>query len=138
MKVYTETAIFAALGAIFSATDSVCTLQVLNQEETPLLYSLVFGEGVVNDATSIVLFNAVQKYDFNNITAFAALKLLGTFLYLFFTSTALGIAKTSKRNDEVKRWLNYALNVRKGDDQVGLLSAYGIKKFYFGRFDYVL
>ncbi|KVI03980.1 hypothetical protein Ccrd_017706 [Cynara cardunculus var. scolymus] len=43
-----------ALGAIFSATDSVCTLQVLNQEETPLLYSLVFGEGVVNDATSVV------------------------------------------------------------------------------------
>ncbi|URE35980.1 Sodium hydrogen exchanger [Musa troglodytarum] len=35
-----------AIGAIFSATDSVCTLQVLNQDETPLLYSLVFGEGV--------------------------------------------------------------------------------------------
>ncbi|CAI0466647.1 unnamed protein product [Linum tenue] len=43
-----------AIGAIFSATDSVCTLQVLNQDETPLLYSLVFGEGVVNDATSVV------------------------------------------------------------------------------------
>ncbi|CAN1283950.1 Sodium/hydrogen exchanger 2 [Linum perenne] len=45
---------FVAIGAIFSATDSVCTLQVLNQDETPLLYSLVFGEGVVNDATSVV------------------------------------------------------------------------------------
>ncbi|CAB4293369.1 unnamed protein product [Prunus armeniaca] len=44
---------YLALGAIFSATDSVCTLQVLNQDETPLLYSLVFGEGVVNDATSV-------------------------------------------------------------------------------------
>ncbi|CAI0447797.1 unnamed protein product [Linum tenue] len=43
-----------ALGAIFSATDSVCTLQVLSQEDTPLLYSLVFGEGVVNDATSVI------------------------------------------------------------------------------------
>ncbi|URE35977.1 Sodium hydrogen exchanger [Musa troglodytarum] len=52
-----------AIGAIFSATDSVCTLQVLNQDETPLLYSLVFGEGVVNDATSVVLFNALQNFD---------------------------------------------------------------------------
>ncbi|KAF7807296.1 sodium/hydrogen exchanger 2-like [Senna tora] len=42
-----------ALGAVFLATDLVCTLQVLNQEETPLLYNLVFGEGVVNDATSV-------------------------------------------------------------------------------------
>ncbi|ONM22425.1 TatD related DNase [Zea mays] len=42
---------YLALGAIFSATDSVCTLQVLSQYETPFLYNLVFGEGVVNDAT---------------------------------------------------------------------------------------
>ncbi|KAK1407813.1 hypothetical protein QVD17_39440 [Tagetes erecta] len=46
---------FLVIGVIFSATDSVCTLQVLNQDETPLLYSLVFGEGVVNDATSVVM-----------------------------------------------------------------------------------
>jgi NhaP-type Na+/H+ or K+/H+ antiporter len=36
---------------------------VLNQDETPLLYSLVFGEGVVNDATSVVLFNAIENLD---------------------------------------------------------------------------
>ncbi|KAA8545069.1 hypothetical protein F0562_019832 [Nyssa sinensis] len=99
---------YLAVGAILSATDSVCTLQVLNQEETPFLYSVVFGEGVVNDATSIVLFNAVQSLDFSNIDPLMALKLLGTFLYLFFTSTILGIA-------------------------MGLLSAYGIKTLYFGR-----
>ncbi|BFG37019.1 hypothetical protein CerSpe_232930 [Prunus speciosa] len=99
---------FLAIGAILSATDSVCTLQVLNQDETPFLYSVVFGEGVVNDATSIVLFNAVQSLDVSDISALTALKLLGTFLYLFFTSTALGIA-------------------------AGLLSAYIIKTLYFGR-----
>ncbi|XP_068660960.1 sodium/hydrogen exchanger 1-like isoform X2 [Aristolochia californica] len=99
---------YLAIGAILSATDSVCTLQVLNQDETPLLYSLVFGEGVVNDATSIVLFNAVQTLDFNKIDAIIPLKLLGTFLFLFFTSTSLGIV-------------------------VGLLSAFIIKKLYIGR-----
>ena len=72
--------------------DIFLMLKVLNQDETPLLYSIVFGEGVVNDATSIVLFNAVQSLDVSNIDLLTALKFLGTFLYLFFTSTALGIA----------------------------------------------
>ncbi|GMN25102.1 hypothetical protein TIFTF001_000797 [Ficus carica] len=99
---------YLAVGAILSATDSVCTLQVLSQDETPFLYSIVFGEGVVNDATSIVLFYSVQSLDFSNINAGTALNLLGTFLYLFFTSTALGLS-------------------------VGLISAYIIKTLYFGR-----
>ncbi|XP_027121139.1 sodium/hydrogen exchanger 2-like [Coffea eugenioides] len=99
---------FLAIGAIFSATDSVCTLQVLNQDETPLVYSLVFGEGVVNDATSIVLFNAVQNFDLSHVNTSVALKLIGNFIYLFITSTVLGVV-------------------------AGLLSAFIIKKLYFGR-----
>ena len=66
-------------------------VQVLNQDETPLLYSLVFGEGVVNDATSVVLFNAIQNFDLSHISTSAALQLVGNFLYLFITSTVLGI-----------------------------------------------
>ncbi|GLT59687.1 hypothetical protein SLA2020_324930 [Shorea laevis] len=99
---------FLAIGAIFAATDSVCTLQVLNQDETPLLYSLVFGEGVVNDATSVVLFNAIQSFDLTHINHRIALQFIGNFFYLFFTSTMLGVA-------------------------AGLLSAYIIKTLYFGR-----
>ncbi|RAL45088.1 hypothetical protein DM860_015494 [Cuscuta australis] len=105
---YLELRDYLAIGAIFSATDSVCTLQVLNQDETPLLYSLVFGESVVNDATSVVLFNAIQKVDLSNIDFKATLKLTGNFLYLFTASTLLGVL-------------------------VGLLSAYIIKRIYFGR-----
>uniref|UniRef100_A0A5B6Z7X6 Sodium/hydrogen exchanger n=1 Tax=Davidia involucrata TaxID=16924 RepID=A0A5B6Z7X6_DAVIN len=103
-----ETGDFLAIGAIFSATDSVCTLQVLNQDETPLLYSLVFGEGVVNDATSVVLFNAIQSFDLNHINSSIVLQFIGNFLYLFIASTLLGVV-------------------------AGLLSAYIIKKLYFGR-----
>ncbi|EEF41648.1 sodium/hydrogen exchanger 2 [Ricinus communis] len=105
---FLDTMDYLALGAIFSATDSVCTLQVLNQEETPLLYSLVFGEGVVNDATSVVLFNAIQGFDLSHITSSIALELFGQFIYLFATSTFLGVA-------------------------VGLICAFIIKKLYFGR-----
>lgn len=99
---------YLAIGAIFSATDSVCTLQVLNQDETPLLYSLVFGEGVVNDATSVVLFNAIQRFDLSHITSGIAFQFVGNFLSLFFASTLLGVF-------------------------IGLLSAYIMKKLYFGR-----
>ncbi|KAL7083011.1 hypothetical protein ACP275_14G136300 [Erythranthe tilingii] len=60
---------YLAIGAIFSATDYICTLQVLNQDELSLLYSLVFGEGVVNDATYVVLFNAIQKFNLSDIDA---------------------------------------------------------------------
>ncbi|KAI5674738.1 hypothetical protein M9H77_15102 [Catharanthus roseus] len=99
---------YLAIGTIFSSTDTVCTLQVLHQEETPLLYSLVFGEGVVNDATSVVLFNAIQKHDISRLRGWAAFHVLVDFLYLFFTSTVLGIA-------------------------AGLLTAYVLKGLYFGR-----
>ncbi|KAK9155432.1 hypothetical protein Sjap_002912 [Stephania japonica] len=99
---------YLAIGTIFSSTDTVCTLQVLQQDETPLLYSLVFGEGVVNDATSVVLFNAIQKLDVSELNGWAALHVLGDFFYLFSTSTVLGVA-------------------------VGLMTAYILKILYFGR-----
>lgn len=80
--------------------------KVLNQDETPFLYSVVFGEGVVNDATSIVLFNAVQSLDVSNVDALTALTLLGNFLYLFFTSTLLGIAVSCRL---LLKWLGITL-----------------------------
>ncbi|KAF2288385.1 hypothetical protein GH714_007197 [Hevea brasiliensis] len=80
-----------AAGAIFSSNDTVCTLQVLRQDETPLLYSLVFGEVVVNDATSVVLFNAIQKMDSTRLNSMKTLRIIGDFFYLFLASTALGI-----------------------------------------------
>ncbi|KAG2395192.1 Sodium/hydrogen exchanger 2 Na(+)/H(+) exchanger 2 [Vigna angularis] len=99
---------YLAIGAIFAATDSVCTLQVLNQDETPLLYSLVFGEGVVNDATSVVLFNAIKSFDLDIIDHRIGLHFFGNFFYLFIASTMLGVL-------------------------AGLLSAYIIKTLYIGR-----
>ncbi|KAK8527155.1 hypothetical protein V6N13_085009 [Hibiscus sabdariffa] len=99
---------YLAVGTIFSSTDTVCTLQVLHQDENPLLYSLVFGEGVVNDATSVVLFNAIQQLDVSRINSQTFLKLIGDFIYLFSTSTALGVS-------------------------FGLVTAYLLKTLYFGR-----
>jgi sodium/hydrogen exchanger 3 len=50
-------------GSLLSATDPVATLAVfaeLNVE--PLVYSLVFGESVLNDALAIVLYKTLESY----------------------------------------------------------------------------
>ena len=45
---------------------------------------------MVNDATSVVLFNAVQKLDVSKLDS-KTLRVIGDFLYLFSTSTVLGV-----------------------------------------------
>ncbi|XP_071738264.1 sodium/hydrogen exchanger 3-like isoform X2 [Rutidosis leptorrhynchoides] len=100
---------YLALGAIYSAAESLCTFQVLNMEETPLLYSLALGEGVVNDATSMVFFNAIKRFNLSDMNPVAALSFGRGFITLFVCSTFLGIF-------------------------VGLLCAYFIRTLlYFGR-----
>ncbi|CAN7064223.1 unnamed protein product [Brassica oleracea var. botrytis] len=68
------------------------TLHILHQDETPLLYSLVLGEGVVNDATSVVHFNVVQKIHVESIYGLTALRVFENFISLSF-SVATAIQK---------------------------------------------
>ncbi|KAK4344499.1 hypothetical protein RND71_034675 [Anisodus tanguticus] len=117
---------YKGIGAIFSSTDTVCTLQVLHQDETPLLYSLIFGEGVVNDATSVVLFNAVQKIDVDRFNGWSALHIFLDFLYLFSTSTALGVAHELYEQTALLSVSQFCL-------QAGLLTSYILRGLYFGR-----
>ncbi|KAK4398584.1 Sodium/hydrogen exchanger 4 [Sesamum angolense] len=58
----------------------------------PLAIQPSFWGRVVNDATSVVLFNAIQKLDVNRIDVWTAVRVILDFLYLFSTSTALGVA----------------------------------------------
>lgn len=112
---------------------------MLNQEETPLLYSLVFGEGVVNDATSVVLFNAIQRFDLTHINSTIALEFAGNFFYLFILSTALGVAVSFSLLLRFQI-LNILINLTKlllFFFQAGLLSAFTIKKLYFGKYVYL-
>ncbi|KAI8467124.1 MAG: putative sodium/hydrogen exchanger, partial [Monoraphidium minutum] len=78
-----------AMGAIFAATDSVATLQVLDATSMPGLFSLVFGEGVINDAVSVVLLGAIARSTKDGAWAGG----FGfNFAFLLVTSTALGAA----------------------------------------------
>lgn len=56
-------------GSLISAVDPVATLSIMGSPELhcdPLLYSLVFGESVLNDAVAIVLFRVFLQYYYTN------------------------------------------------------------------------
>lgn len=81
-----------SLGTVFSSTDSVAALQILDADQAPVLYPLVFGEGIVNDATSIVLLRAVQKISRSSqLNADTLLLITGNFTKLFILSLLLGV-----------------------------------------------
>jgi NhaP-type Na+/H+ or K+/H+ antiporter len=45
-----------------SSSDIIAALSIVSFEKTPKLYSIVLGEGILNDAAAIILFNTVFKY----------------------------------------------------------------------------
>ena len=90
-------------GALISATDPVATLAVFKQVfgledkeflEAPLLYDLVFGESVLNDAVAIVLFHNFRNMDFDSsqgIDTHAVLRIIGNFFLVATGSTLVGV-----------------------------------------------
>ena len=48
------------LASVLCATDTVAALSIVKEKNFPTLNSILFGEGVVNDAVAILLFHAVE------------------------------------------------------------------------------
>jgi len=82
------------LGALLSATDPVATLATLGQLKVePQLYSIIFGESVLNDAVAIVLFQTIQRLPPNtrfHISAAEAVRALSNFVGVGLGSVLLG------------------------------------------------
>ena len=49
------------LAAVLCATDTVAALSIVRESQFPTLNSILFGEGVVNDAVAILIFKAVDE-----------------------------------------------------------------------------
>ncbi len=79
--------------SIITSTDTVSALTFINDKENPKLFSILFGEGVLNDAVCIVLYRIIKNFDFdNNKFNFSSfLSIIFAFLILFFMSTLIGI-----------------------------------------------
>lgn len=48
--------------SLLVCTDAVAAVSIVKYEEQPKLFSLIFGEGITNDAVCIILFNTVYEY----------------------------------------------------------------------------
>ena len=49
------------ISATLCSSDAVAALTMINQETQPRLFSVVFGEGLVNDAVSIIIFGVAAN-----------------------------------------------------------------------------
>ena len=49
------------LASVLCATDTIAALTIVKEKRFPTLNSILFGEGVVNDAVAILLFHAVEE-----------------------------------------------------------------------------
>lgn len=48
--------------SVISATDAVAALAFVNEQNDPKLFPILFGEGVVNDAVCIVLYQIIKGF----------------------------------------------------------------------------
>lgn len=81
-----------AFGSLVSAVDPVATLAIFNALEIdPVLYMLVFGESILNDAVAIVLTNTIINL---SVTPLGFFSLVGyiivKFCLMFFASAFIG------------------------------------------------
>jgi sodium/hydrogen exchanger 8 len=88
-------ALFGALTSVMSAytVDPVATLSIMGNPEmncNPLLYSLVFGESVLNDAVAIVLFRTFQQFP-GEFTNQAVLMMIWDFTSISVGSLICGV-----------------------------------------------
>ena len=83
-----------SVGATLSATDPITILAIFNTYKVePKLYTIIFGESILNDAIAIVLFETAQKYKdgAESLTIISLFQAVGIFLAVFFGSLFIGV-----------------------------------------------
>ncbi|CAF0728350.1 unnamed protein product [Brachionus calyciflorus] len=81
-----------AFGSLVSAVDPVATLAIFNALDVDqVLYTLVFGESILNDAVAIVLTNTIVSLsDATNSIMYIFTSIIGKFCLMFFASAGIG------------------------------------------------
>ena len=86
-----------SVGATLSATDPVTILAIFTTYKVdPKLYTIIFGESILNDAIAIVLFETAQKYkpgsgSEGNLSVIKLFEAAGVFTLVFFGSLVIGV-----------------------------------------------
>ena len=79
--------------SVIASTDTVAAMTFIKEDQMPKLFSILFGEGVLNDAVCIVLYRILSNFDFENksFNFWTILSIVGSFLMMFFFSCFIGI-----------------------------------------------
>ncbi|KAG8532197.1 uncharacterized protein KY384_003838 [Bacidia gigantensis] len=86
-----------SVGATLSATDPVTILAIFNTYKVdPKLYTIIFGESILNDAIAIVIFDTAQRYGPDktkgaSLTIGSFFEAVGIFFLVFFGSMLIGV-----------------------------------------------
>lgn len=59
------------MAATLIATDTIAPLTLIDEEAYPTLFSIIFGEGISNDAVALILMATVLKLDNDGESKFA-------------------------------------------------------------------
>jgi len=79
--------------SLLCSSDVIAAISLISYVKQPRLFSIVFGEGIMNDAVSIILFNTVKKYTLanNEITYMTPFDILQNFFNLGYSSISVGV-----------------------------------------------
>lgn len=81
-----------AVGATLSATDPVTILSIFNSYKVdPKLYTIIFGESLLNDAICIVMFETCQQFHGKKAQFSSFFEGISLFLVTFTVSTIIGL-----------------------------------------------
>ncbi|KIM23903.1 hypothetical protein M408DRAFT_76779, partial [Serendipita vermifera MAFF 305830] len=79
-------------GSTLSATDPVTILSIFTQYKVdPKLYSIIFGESLLNDAVSIVMYETFSQFKGKEKSTLTLLNGVGIFVLSFSSSMAMGV-----------------------------------------------
>ncbi|KAL8716038.1 MAG: hypothetical protein Q9225_006278 [Loekoesia sp. 1 TL-2023] len=86
-----------SVGATLSATDPVTILAIFNTYKVdPKLYTVIFGESILNDAIAIVIFETAQQYrpgspKGGSLSIVSLFEAIGVFFLVFLGSLLIGV-----------------------------------------------
>ena len=82
-----------SFAAVISATDAVAALTFIHEDTEPKLFSILFGEGVVNDAVCIVIYKILTDFqrEGGQFSLSSVISMFGTFCSLFGWSFVIGL-----------------------------------------------
>jgi NhaP-type Na+/H+ or K+/H+ antiporter len=82
------------MSSLLCSSDVIAAVSLVSYDKEPKLFSIIFGEGITNDAVSIILFNTVLRYTTANteITWSSPFSISGGFMLLGLISVLIGMA----------------------------------------------